>query len=160
VFRLAAVYHRLMKTMIAVAIMCGVVAGQSVETAPHFDAADVHISGPATNPYTLMSGGVLRGTRYDLRKATMLDLIRIAYGIEADTTYGGPNWVELDRFEIAAKAQRSTPPETIALMLRSLLADRFKLVLHGDTKPIPAFVLTVGKGKPTIKPAARSNNPG
>ena len=45
---------------------------------PRFEAADVHLSAPATNPYNYASGGVLRGERYDLRKATMLDLIKTA----------------------------------------------------------------------------------
>ena len=38
-------------------------------------------------------------------------------------------------------------------MLQALLADRFKLVVHTDTKPLPAFVLSVGKGKPKLKEA-------
>jgi uncharacterized protein (TIGR03435 family) len=132
---------------------------QSIETVPKFAVADVHKSRLATNPYTFLSGGVLRGARYDLRKATMLDLIRIAYGIEADTIYGGPNWLELDRFDIAAKAPPSTPPETVALMLRSLLEDRFKLVLHNDTKPVPAFALSAGRSKHKMKPAGGSGYP-
>src|SRR5215475_988640 len=119
--------------MSAAVILLITAASVFAQTGTRFEAADVHPSERAMNPYTLISGGVLRGTRYDLRKATMLDLIRIAYDVNPEMVYGGPNWVELDRFDIAAKAQRSTPPETIALMLRSLLADRFKLVLHGDT---------------------------
>lgn len=44
------------------------------------------------NPFTLVSGGVLHGDRYDLRKATMLDLIQNAYQAEPETIIGGPNW--------------------------------------------------------------------
>jgi uncharacterized protein (TIGR03435 family) len=126
---------------------------------PGFEAADVHRSARAMNPYTFISCGVLRGARYDLRKATMLDLIRIAYGVDPERVLGGPNWLEFDRFDIAAKAPPSSPPETIRLMLQSLLADRFKLVLHKDTKPIPAYALTPGKGSLKLKPAAGDGNP-
>src|SRR5262249_44126395 len=71
---------------------------------PRFEAADVHRSPSATNPYNYASGGVLRGERYELRKATMLDLIKTAWNVDADTVFGGPNWLELDRFDIYAKA--------------------------------------------------------
>lgn len=54
------------------------VLAQSPVAAPRFEAADVHRSASAPNPYTWASGGVLRGPRYDLRKATMIDLIHAA----------------------------------------------------------------------------------
>jgi uncharacterized protein (TIGR03435 family) len=127
------------------------VCGQSPATNPKFDVTDVHVSARATNPYTVISGGVLRGGRYDLRKATMLDLIRIAYSVDPDKVQGGPSWLELDRFDVAGKAPADTPQETVRLMLQALLADRFKLVVHKDTRPLPAFVLTAGRGTPKMK---------
>jgi len=111
------------------------------------------------NPYTFISGGVLRGARYDLRKATMLDLIRIAWSVDPDRVLGGPNWLEFDRFDIAAKAPPSSPPETVRLMLQSLLADRFKLMLHKDTRPMPAYALMPGKGSVKLRPTAGDGNP-
>src|SRR6516164_6516982 len=94
---------------------------------PRFEAADVHPSPSATNPYNYASGGVLRGERYELRKATMLDLIKAAWNVDPDTVFGGPNWMEFDRFDIYAKAPMETSPETIRLMLQALLRDRFGL---------------------------------
>jgi uncharacterized protein (TIGR03435 family) len=129
------------------------------QTRPEFDAADVHRSGPAMNPYTFISGGALRGARYDLRKATMLDLIRIAYAVDPQRVFGGPNWLEFDQFDIAAKAPPASSPETVRLMLQSLLADRFKLVLHKDTRPLPAYALAPGPAKPKLKAAAGDGNP-
>ena len=100
-----------------------------------------------------MTGGVLRGGRYELRNATMVDLIRIAYGVEAEKVLGGPNWLEFDRFDVSAKAPTATPPETLQLMLQALLADRFKLAVHKDSKPLSVFVLSMGKGKHKLKEA-------
>ena len=131
----------------------------SVST-PTFETADVHASAHTTNPNPFMTGGVLRGGRYDLRRATMVDLIRIAYDVDPDTVLGGPNWLETDRFDVVAKVPPGTSPETIKLMLQALLADRFKLVLHKDKKLMPAFVLTLGKGKPKLKEADGSGNTG
>jgi uncharacterized protein (TIGR03435 family) len=82
----------------------------SVISTPHFDLADVHRSTNAGNPQTWRSGGYLRCERYDLRKATMLDMIRLAYGFEPDEVLGGPGWLEFDRFDVAAKTLPSTSP--------------------------------------------------
>jgi uncharacterized protein (TIGR03435 family) len=148
--------------LVFIGLLLSTASGQlalSVST-PAFETADVHASAHTTNPNPFMTGGVLRGGRYDLRRATMVDLIRIAYDVDPDTVLGGPNWLETDRFDIVAKVPPETSPETIKLMLQALLADRFKLALHKDTKPMPAFVLTLGKGKPKLKEADGSGNTG
>ena len=138
-----------------VALLSGpALAAQSTE-APRFDAADIHIRAHSNNPAPFMSGGVLRAGRYDLRNATMLDLIATAYAVtDSDTILGGPNWLERDRFDIAAKAPNGTSPDTLKLMMQQLLAERFKLAIHKDMRPMSGFALTVGKGgKPKMKEA-------
>src|SRR5579862_474128 len=135
-----------------IAVLSGVALGQS------FQIADVHARPVVRN--RSMEGGVLRAGRYEIRYATMLDLIKTAYGVDADTVFGGPSWLETDRFDVIAKAPANTPPETVKLMLQALLADRFKLVVHKDTKPIQGFVMTLGKGKPKLNPADGSSEPG
>ena len=127
-------------------------------TPPAFDIADVHASPKTLTPR--MSGGVLRGNRFDIRQASIVDLVRTAYGVDADKVLGGPSWVELDRFDVLAKAPAKTSPEDAQRMLQALLADRFKLVVRQDSKPMPAFVLSMGKGKPKLKEADGSGEPG
>jgi len=117
---------------------------------PRFEVTEVHRSGSATNPYTWASGGVMQGARYDVRKATMVDLIRIAYDVEPDLIFGGPNWLAFDRFDVAGKADPATPLATARMMLQALLAERFHLVVHRDVKPMPALALSVGKTKPKL----------
>ena len=130
---------------------------QSKPPQPIFEFADVHPSPRTMNPFMR---SVLRGGRYELVNANMVDLIRTAYGVDPEKVVGGPNWVEFDRFDVIAPAPSNTPPETLKLMLQALLADRFKLVVHNDTQPISGFVLTVGKGKLKLKEAEPSGNPG
>ena len=134
------------------AIFCIAGLGQVSPVDPRFEATDVHASGPALNPFTWVSGGVLRGERYDLRKATLLDLIRIAYQVAPENIVGGPNWLEFDRFDIAGRAPAETPPETVRRMVQSLLAERFRLAIHTEMRPMPAYVLSLGKGKPKLAP--------
>jgi uncharacterized protein (TIGR03435 family) len=123
---------------------------QSPDTPPKFEIADVHISAKTPNPFLRITPA--RGGRYELKFATMVDLIRIAYGYDADKVLGGPSWLEMDRFDVLAKVPEEATAETQKLMLQSLLQDRFKLVLHKETKPLPTYALTAGK-KPLLKPS-------
>ena len=139
------------------ALLSGLALSQSAETVPVFEIADVHVSPHGTNQY--MRGGVMRGGRYELRTASMLDLIGSAYGVDADKVIGGPSWLDTDRFDVIAKAPPNTSPEAMILMLRALLKDRFKLVVHEDRRPMPVYALTVGK-RPQLKEADGSGDTG
>jgi uncharacterized protein (TIGR03435 family) len=127
-----------------------------------FEIADVHIADIHAVSFNQrrMRGDVLIGGRYELRMATMVDLIRIAYSVDANRVFGGPSWLEWGRFDVIAKAPQSTPPATIKLMLQALLADRFKLVVHNDTKPVPAYVLSRGSGELKMTKAEPSGDTG
>ncbi len=120
------------------AFLSAPVIAAATDAAPSFEAADVHAS-----PYRRfpdMDQGSLRGDRYVLRQATMVDMIATAYGVDQSYVQGGPNWLERDRFDVIAKAPARTPPATLKLMLKSLLADRFKLMIHPGDKPLrPMF---------------------
>jgi len=75
----------------------------------------------------------------------MVDLISSAYSVDLEKVLGGLSWLETDRFDILAKAPTSVTTATTKLMLRSLLADRFKLVIHNEDKPMNAWVMTAAK---------------
>ena len=139
-----------------VVMLCSAGYAQTPAPTPKFDAADISVrTHTGTTNQPVMTGGVLRGGRYDLRNATMIDLIGAAYGItDSDLITGGPNWLERDRFDIAAKAAAGTPPESVKLMLQALLAERFQLALHKDTRPMSGYTLTLGKDKHKLKEAA------
>jgi uncharacterized protein (TIGR03435 family) len=146
-----------------IALLSGAIFGQAsgvqaAEPLPTFDIADVHESPHTTTPN--MRGGVLRSGRYEILTANMVDLIRTAYSVDADKVLGGPNWLEWDRFDVIAKAPPSTPPQTVKLMLQALLVDRFRLVLHRDLHPLPAYGLTVGKGGSKLKEADAAGETG
>jgi uncharacterized protein (TIGR03435 family) len=141
------------------ALMAGAVFSQTVGTAPppRFEIADVH----ATRNTTLQSirGPIYRAGRYELRVASMVGLICTAYGIDNDKVLGGPNWLENDFFDVVAKGPPNATPETVKLMLQSLLADRFQLVLHYETRPSLGHVLTAEK-KQGLKEADGSGETG
>lgn len=142
-------------TLLAIATLSSPVFAQSAQSTPKFAAADISLRArTGTTNQPTMTGGVLRGGRYDLRNATMLDLIATAYSVgDTDLITGGPSWLERQRFDIAAKAPEGTSPANVKLMLQDLLADRFKLVMRRETRPTSGFVLTVGKEKHKLKEA-------
>jgi uncharacterized protein (TIGR03435 family) len=135
----------------------GFLAFSQTTEAPRFQAADVHVSAKSVNQFLRTSP--VRGERYEVKNATMVDLIRLAYGLLPDKVLGGPIWLEMDRFDVIAKQPPGTTPDTQKLMLQSLLAERFKLVVHTDTKPLSVYALTVGK-KPQLKEADGSGDSG
>jgi uncharacterized protein (TIGR03435 family) len=68
-----------------------------------------------------------------------------------------PKWVASDRFEIQARAEGNPTKDQMRLMMQSLLADRFKLAIHFETRDVPVFALTLvkpGKTGPTLRPHA------
>ena len=124
-----------------------------------FEIADVHVS-PTARGFAQNFGGVLRSGRYVNRDATMLNLIVEAYGVAEDGLSGGPGWIGSDLFDVIAKIPDGTTQATAKVMLQNLLTERFKLVIHNGTSPVPRYVLTVGKGGSKLKPASGSDNPG
>lgn len=127
--------------------------------AQKFEIADVHVS-PTAPTFAQNFGGVLREGRYVNRDATMLNLIVAAYGVSEDNIAGGPGWITSDLFDVVAKVPAGTTLATANVMLQNLLAERFHLVIRNDTRPVPRYVLTVGKNGSKLKPAAGTDNPG
>ena len=124
-------------------LFVAVTAGFAQSPAPvaTFEAADVRAAAPNPSPNN-QHGGLLRGNRYEIRNATMLDLISGAYGMPADRVTGGPSWLELNRFDIAALAAPNTNLATLRVMMQALLVDRFKLVVRQDRQQMAGFILT------------------
>ena len=112
---------------------------------------------PPVTQTTETSRFTTTGTKF--KTSRCFELIRIAYGFDADKILGGPSWLEMDRFDITAKLPGETSPDDQKLMLQTLLEDRFKLVVHKETKPIAGYALTAGK-KPALKEAAASEPSG
>lgn len=91
-------------------------------------------------------------------------LIMGAYGVNPNQISGAPDWLTSERYDIEAKTDSSTADEFRKLngderraerqrMLQALLADRFKLTVHRETKELPVYVLVVAKGGPKFHEA-------
>jgi uncharacterized protein (TIGR03435 family) len=93
------------------------------------------------------------GGRFQARNASLKDLILAAYHADRYQVAGGPGWLDEDEFDVDARADGNASPDQIRMMLRTLLADRFKLVMRTEQKEMRRYDLVVDRGGPKIHPA-------
>jgi uncharacterized protein (TIGR03435 family) len=133
---------------------------------PDFDYDVVSIK--PTDPDTLQTGNriqlgiVYSADGFDAKNMRLWGLLVNAYGISQTQVTGAPDWSDNARFNISAKVDGETaealqklPPDQLKLvrdrMLQKLLADRFQLKFHRDTKEMEAYFLTIAKGGPKLQ---------
>jgi uncharacterized protein (TIGR03435 family) len=84
--------------------------------------------------------------------ATLAELIQFAYGIHSHQLVG-PEWLHRERFDIEAKSAGPATAEQLRQMLQRLLAERFQMTLHRETRILPVYEMTVAKGGPKMPEA-------
>lgn len=123
------------------------IAAQQAASDPAFEAASIrpNTSGSAGWRLDPHAGGRLTGTNVPAAA-----LIRFAYDLPDFQIFGGPGWLASQRFDLAAKAEGDAPLDQKRLMLRTLLAERFKLTVHTETRELPIYALVMARsdGKP------------
>jgi uncharacterized protein (TIGR03435 family) len=85
--------------------------------------------------------GTLRAWNVTLKRC-----IRYAHAIAEDQILGGPKWIDDLRYDILAKADHPAGEPELLTMLRPLLADRFKLAFHHESRELPGYALTAMRG--------------
>jgi uncharacterized protein (TIGR03435 family) len=137
--------------------LVALVAGRAQPPPPSFDTVSIKRSDRGARIYNF------KPDRFFARSVTLTSLIAIAYDLpilSSARLSGGPGWVRTNHFDVEAKTGLllNAPPQERAakmrLMLRTLLADRFKLVLRTETKDLPIYELTVAKDGPKLKPSS------
>lgn len=101
----------------------------------------------------------MNGRNFSTLNTTLSDLITFAWEIHPNQLSGGPAWISSQKFDLAAIPDKPGMPndKQVKLMMRKLLADRFKLTLHHDKKDLSVFLITVAKTGPKI--AKNETNP-
>jgi uncharacterized protein (TIGR03435 family) len=107
---------------------------------PAFDAVSLKPNNSGSNSSSSNThNGILTGSN-----VTLKNFIMRAYGM-LDYQISGPEWLQSERFDIAAKPPSGADDKDFPLMMRAMLAERFKLQAHGDTKVFPIYGLVAGK---------------
>jgi uncharacterized protein (TIGR03435 family) len=134
--------------------------GQGAAESPTFEVASVKPAEPQPEGMmrVRMSGGP--GTpdpgQLTYTNVSLKNVLTNAYDVK-EYQINGPNWLDGERFDIVAKIPQGTTKEQFKLMLQNLLAERFKLALHHETKELPIYALVVGKGGPKLKEAVEED---
>jgi uncharacterized protein (TIGR03435 family) len=138
----------------AVSASAGAQQAGSGGTSLAFEAASVK---PNTSGDLRKSIGPAPGGRFLAANNTLRDLIPFAYGIPQTTAgfriVGGPTWIDEDRFDVTAKVDGTWTPREMSEMLRTLLADRFKLAAHHETRDLPIYTLVAVPGRVRLRPS-------
>jgi uncharacterized protein (TIGR03435 family) len=94
-----------------------------------------------------MSGVIPSPGRVSVKAVTLKGLIASAYRMKEREIIGCADWCEAERSDIEAKAEENVPWEPqMRLMLQALLAERFHLKIHDDTKQLPVYAAVLAKG--------------
>jgi uncharacterized protein (TIGR03435 family) len=152
---------RFLGALLASAVAAAPALAQT-DTRPSFAVATIkkNTTGADAQSMRLQPGGRLVVTNQPLRR-----LVLFAYSLQPQQLIGGPAWLDSDRFDIVAQADGDLsptppggPPGAPQLMMQRLLAERFGLVVHTESRELPVYALTVarsdGRLGPRIKPAA------
>ena len=84
---------------------------------------------------------------------SLLDVLTKAYASVKDHQIVGPDWLRSERYNIVAKIPPNTPKDRIPAMLQTLVADRFKMAVHRETKVLPVYALVAAKNGPKLHAA-------
>ena len=133
---------------------------------PQFEVASIKPNNSGDGRVMMqMQPGQLRATNVTLRL-----LIRNAYQLQDSQITGGPGWIASDHFDLIAKMPdgfqqtpgpppaAGGPPTPVQLMMRALLAERFKLATHNETKDSPIYALVVARSDGKLGPQLKKSD--
>ena len=147
--------------LLCVCIAVSAMLARSLDAqSPAFDVASVKPSNPnPTGPMGAVPLVLPALGRLTAQNVTLRMLVMAAYQKQPFELAGGPPWQNADTFDINARTEdASLTPDQLLERLKTLLADRFQLKVHTETREVPIFALVLARGDgklgPKIKPTA------
>ena len=122
------------------------------DTPSTFEVASIRPSQGGRESVDVLPGSIT------MRNIRLTGAIRWAYNV-LDVQVSGPDWLNTTRFDIVAKAGAPAKEPEMREMMQRLLAERFKLELHRQTKDVNAMILTVAKGGHKLKEVEQEGSP-
>jgi uncharacterized protein (TIGR03435 family) len=138
-------------------------AASASSSSPAFDVAAIRPNPGDTTGHSHIWSSASDGN-FKAQNVTAMELIRYAYGMPETRISGGPGWMRTAKFDLEAKSDPAVDARLKALdsaaarelkqhMLQALLADRFALKVHQETRELPIYALVVAKGGPRFQPS-------
>jgi uncharacterized protein (TIGR03435 family) len=148
-----------MKLLLTVAGFVAFANLASPQSAPRFDVASVK---PAPKGLTRasMDGGPLPAGPFNLSghdpgritwtNVRLMRMMQVAYDLPSDQI-SGPAWLDSEGYNIVAAFPATTSVSDFRVMVQNLLAERFRLTIHRETKQVSGYALEVAKNGLKIK---------
>jgi uncharacterized protein (TIGR03435 family) len=148
-----------MRTLGAVAAFLIVSGGAMAQTnaRPEFEVASIKPAEPGARGMFIRA---TPGGRVNITNMTLKEMIVIAWRIQPYQISGGPAWLDSVHYDISAKPENSPKDGEISLMLQSLLADRFQLTIHRETKELPVYALVMARKDGKLGPGLAESKEG
>jgi uncharacterized protein (TIGR03435 family) len=143
-------------TIVTLLLFSPLLRAQTTEQKPTFAVASIKLDPKADGADSEPGPGLLRA------QMTLARFIAMAYQVKPYQVIGGPNWIDIEHYDILAKlehaGEEALPPEStprqrteansarLRAALQDLLAERFQMKFHRETKEMPCYALTVAKG--------------
>lgn len=155
-----------------VLLAMGAIAATVIPIFPQAGSVKLSFEVASIKPNNSGSGAVGIGMRpggfFTATNVPLKLLIRQAYRLQDFQILGGPSWINTDRFDIEARAEAGaippptgppdpTQPNPMALMLESMLQERFQLKVHRETRELPIYTLVVARDGSKMKLSADQN---
>ena len=140
------------RSVLLVVCLNAVAMGQS------FEVASIKLHLP---PIRISADPRVKGNRVTGIASTLEDMITVAYHVRYDQIAGGPGWASSDHYDLEAKAEGDAPITDAQMrpMLQNLLAERFQLKIHRESKEVPMYSLVVAKNGPKFHESAPDEAP-
>jgi len=136
-------FHMSLTAVRMLAILIAMATGPALRAqSQSFEVATVkpNRSGDGSSNYPQLANG-----RLTAENATLKMILQAAYGVTSLQIIG-PDWLNSDRFDLAAKSPEGVPDSNLMPMLQALLKDRFQLTAHRENREMPVYDLLVATG--------------
>lgn len=97
------------------------------------------------------------GQRYEAWNCPIKVMIEAAYRVKPEQIIGGPGWLDSDRYDMEAKAEKPSSADELHVMLVNMLVDRLRLKFHHERREMRRYALTVDKSGTKLTPHPNAN---
>jgi len=146
-----------MRTAVFVAVFLTGLSASHAEDQVRFDVASVKTN--TSGPLAGFSEDITPEGRFTTRNVTLWNLIRLAYHLRDLQISGGPGWIKNEGFDIEARPASPVSRDKVPEMLRVLLAERFQLSAHTESRNLPAYALVVSNSGSKLQPTIGAGGP-
>ena len=132
---------RAMRALTAIAIAALLTATPAAQQ-PEFEVASVKPNRSGSGIIGIRFPGV---GQFNVTNMPLREMVRFAFQVQPQQIEGGPDWSISDRFDIIAKVEGKPTMSQLHAMMRTLLADRFALKIHRETRDMPIYELVLAR---------------